>query len=155
MRTRTLNPPTPQRPTTASVEPYTDGPAGAVVDLELADLEPATGPQLLTHRDPLTAAGAPNVTGGSTVSFSPPFGGDAVLYLKTTTPPPPPPGNGTGLWAEYFDTMEWYKPDPAFTEKRLTKIDVTNVRIIKSVEETLGGPLTEDEQRAEDNMSGF
>jgi hypothetical protein len=59
------------------------------------------------------------------------------------------------LLQEYFDTMEWYKRDPAFTEKRLAKIDVTNVRIIKSVEETLGGPLTEDEQRAEDNMSGF
>ena len=59
------------------------------------------------------------------------------------------------LLQEYFDTMEWYKPDPAFTDKRLNKIDVTNVRMIKSVEDTLGGSLTEDEQRAEDNMSGF
>jgi hypothetical protein len=59
------------------------------------------------------------------------------------------------LLQEYFDTMEWYKPDPAFTEKRLTKIDVTNVRMIKSVEDAVGGPLSEDEQRAEDNMSGF
>ncbi|HSR98216.1 MAG TPA: YARHG domain-containing protein [Kofleriaceae bacterium] len=59
------------------------------------------------------------------------------------------------LLQEYFDTMEWYKPDPAFTDKRLNKIDVINVRMIKSVEDTLGGSLTEDEQRAEDNMSGF
>jgi hypothetical protein len=59
------------------------------------------------------------------------------------------------LLQEYFDTMEWYKRDPAFAEKRLTKIDVTNVRMIKSVEDTLGGAMTEDEQRAEDSMSGF
>jgi hypothetical protein len=59
------------------------------------------------------------------------------------------------LLQAYFDTMEWYKADPAFTEKRLTKTDVTNVRLIKSVEDTLGGPLSEDEQRAEENMSGF
>jgi hypothetical protein len=57
------------------------------------------------------------------------------------------------LLQAYFDNMSWYQPDPAFTEKRLTKVDVTNVRMIKSVEDTLGGPLTEDEQRAEDNMS--
>jgi hypothetical protein len=59
------------------------------------------------------------------------------------------------LLQEYFDTMEWYKRDPAFTENRLTKVDVTNIRLIKSVEGTFGGPLSEDEQRAEDNMSGF
>ena len=53
----------------------------------------------------------------------------------------------------YFDTMSWYKLDAAFTENRLTKIDITNIRMVKSVEETLGGPLTEDEQRADENMS--
>jgi hypothetical protein len=59
------------------------------------------------------------------------------------------------LLQDYFDTMEWYQRDPAFTDKVLTKIDTTNVRLIKSVEDTLGGPMTEDEQRAEANMSGF
>jgi hypothetical protein len=58
------------------------------------------------------------------------------------------------LLQEYFDTMEWYKADPGFTDKALTKIDTTNVRLIKSVEDTLGGPMTEDEQRADANMSG-
>jgi len=53
----------------------------------------------------------------------------------------------------YFDNMSWYKLDPAFTENRLTKIDITNIRMVKSVEETLGGPLTEDEQRADETMS--
>lgn len=59
------------------------------------------------------------------------------------------------LLQAYFDNMVWYERDPKFTEKRLTKIDVTNIRLIKSVEDTLGGPMTEDEQRAEENMSGF
>jgi hypothetical protein len=59
------------------------------------------------------------------------------------------------LLQEYFDTMEWYKRDPGFTDKRLSKIDTTNVRLIKSVEDTLGGPMSEDEQRADENMSGF
>ena len=58
------------------------------------------------------------------------------------------------LLQAYHDTLEWYRRDPAFTEKSLTKIDTTNIRLIKSVEESLGGPLTEDEQRAEENMSG-
>jgi hypothetical protein len=54
------------------------------------------------------ATGGPTVSGGATRTFTPPFGGDAVLYLKSTTPPPPPPppGNGTGLRAEYYDTMD-------------------------------------------------
>ncbi|HKA91553.1 MAG TPA: YARHG domain-containing protein [Haliangiales bacterium] len=59
------------------------------------------------------------------------------------------------LLQAYFDNMSWYSRDPAFTEKSLTKVDVTNVRLIKSVEDSLGGPMTEDEQRAEENMSGF
>ncbi|HEY0479677.1 MAG TPA: YARHG domain-containing protein [Kofleriaceae bacterium] len=59
----------------------------------------------------------------------------------------------SGLLQAYFDTMDWYKRDPAFTEKRLTRVDTTNIRLIKSVEGTLGGAMTEDEQRAEDSMS--
>jgi len=57
------------------------------------------------------------------------------------------------LLQAYFDDMVWYARDPGFTEKRLTKVDITNIRLIKSVEDTLGGALTEDEQRAEDSMS--
>ena len=57
------------------------------------------------------------------------------------------------LLQEYFDTMEWYKPNPSFSDKQLTRTDTTNVRLIKSVEDSLGGPMTEDEQRADDNMS--
>jgi hypothetical protein len=64
-----------------------------------------------------------NVTGGAPVDFTPPFGGDAVLYLKSTMtpsppPPPPPAGNGTGLLAEYFNTIDLTGPE-------LTRIDPT------------------------------
>jgi hypothetical protein len=59
------------------------------------------------------------------------------------------------LLQAYFDTMEWYKPDPSFNDNKLSKIDTTNIRLIKSVEDSVGGPMTEDEQRAEENMSGF
>jgi YARHG domain len=59
------------------------------------------------------------------------------------------------LLQAYFDDMAWYKRNPAFTDKDLSKIDNTNVRLIKSVEDTLGGPMSEDEQRAEESMSGF
>jgi hypothetical protein len=58
------------------------------------------------------------------------------------------------LLQAYFDDMVWYTRNPKFDEKQLTKVDVTNIRLIKSVEDSLGGPLTEDEQRAEENMSG-
>ena len=54
------------------------------------------------------------------------------------------------LLQAYFDDMRWYKADPKFSEKKLSKIDVTNIRLIKSVEDSLGGAMSESEQRAED-----
>ena len=51
------------------------------------------------------------------------------------------------LLQEYFAAMEWYKEDPTFTEKGLTKIDTANIKLIKSVELMQGGPMTDDEQR--------
>jgi hypothetical protein len=50
---------------------------------------------------------------------------------------------------EYFAALEWYKPDPTYTDARITDIDKKNVRIIRSVEEGLGGMLTEKEHGAE------
>lgn len=58
------------------------------------------------------------------------------------------------LLQAYFEDMSWYKADPAFTEKRLTKVDTTNIRLIKSVEDSLGGAMSEAEQRAEEELSG-
>jgi YARHG domain-containing protein len=54
------------------------------------------------------------------------------------------------LLQRYFEAMSWYQIDPNFSDKNLTKIDETNVKLIKSVENTLGGPMTDDEQRHED-----
>jgi hypothetical protein len=54
------------------------------------------------------------------------------------------------LLQAYFDTMSWYKANPAFTEKQLTRIDTTNIRLIKSVEDSLGGPIGDDQQRLEE-----
>src|SRR5436190_2728831 len=52
-------------------------------------LNPATG----------AASAGGTFPGGSAVSFTPPFGGDAVLYLKAGSAPPPPAGELVGQWA--------------------------------------------------------
>lgn len=54
----------------------------------------------------------------------------------------------------YFDRMAWYKPDPAFNEKMLSEIDRRNVAIIRSVEDSIGGPMTDQEHMAEDGWLG-
>jgi len=46
---------------------------------------------------------------------------------------------------EYFGRLEWYRPDPAYTDARLTRLDHQNIRVIQGVEAELGGPITEDE----------
>lgn len=48
---------------------------------------------------------------------------------------------------EYFEQKDWYKPDPRYTDARLTPVDQRNVTLIKSVEEELGGPISDDEQQ--------
>ena len=42
---------------------------------------------------------------------------------------------------------EQAKADPGYTDARLTKNDQRNIELIKSVEEELGGPITDDEQQ--------
>lgn len=51
---------------------------------------------------------------------------------------------------EYFGNMDWYKIDEGYTDKQLTKIDRANIRMVKSVEDSLGGPLTEHDNKQED-----
>ena len=48
---------------------------------------------------------------------------------------------------EHFKRLDWYRPDPSYTDARLTPNDQRNVTLIKSVEEELGGPITDDEQQ--------
>src|SRR5258708_22641555 len=50
----------------------------------------------------------------------------------------------------YFQTVEWYKPDPKYTDARLTAIDKRNINVILSVENQLGGPLTDYQNKKED-----
>jgi YARHG domain-containing protein len=53
----------------------------------------------------------------------------------------------SALLQEYFDTMAWYQPIDDFQDRMLTKIDTTNVKLVRSVEDSLGGPLTDDNER--------
>jgi hypothetical protein len=50
----------------------------------------------------------------------------------------------------YFAAVDWYKPDRAYTDARLTALDRRNINVILSVENSLGGPLTDYEHKKED-----
>jgi hypothetical protein len=54
------------------------------------------------------------------------------------------------LIREYFTVVEWYKADPTYTDARLTALDKRNINLIRSVEDQLGGPLTDFEHKKED-----
>lgn len=41
---------------------------------------------------------------------------------------------------EYFSRMEWYSPDPKYTEAKLTKLDRRNLKVVQSVEAELKAP---------------
>lgn len=56
------------------------------------------------------------------------------------------------LLQEHFSHMSWYRPDPAYTDARLTKTDKINIELIRQVEEEFGGALTDSESRG-DNPS--
>jgi len=44
----------------------------------------------------------------------------------------------------YFRSAQWYKPDPAYQDGMLTEVDHKNVAIVRSVEDSLGGPYNEN-----------
>lgn len=54
------------------------------------------------------------------------------------------------LLRAYFEATEWYKADASYTEARLTSVDSRNIKVILSVEDQLGGPLTDREHQTED-----
>jgi hypothetical protein len=54
------------------------------------------------------------------------------------------------LLKEYFQAVEWYKADPAYTDARLSDLDKRNINVIRSLEDQLGGPLTDWENKKED-----
>jgi hypothetical protein len=51
---------------------------------------------------------------------------------------------------QYFDRMDWYQIDPGYSDSKLTKLDQRNVKLIRSVEDSIGGPMSDDEQKHED-----
>lgn len=54
------------------------------------------------------------------------------------------------LLQDYFSRMEWYAIDPAYSDKNLTRNDQRNISLIRGVEDSLGGPMDDDQQKAED-----
>jgi hypothetical protein len=54
------------------------------------------------------------------------------------------------LLQKYFSTVNWYKSDPQYTDARLTAIDKRNIKVIRSLEDELGGPLTDLQHKLED-----
>ena len=49
---------------------------------------------------------------------------------------------------DHFAKREWYKPDPSYADSRLTKTDLRNVALIKSVEDEFGGALDDGDWKA-------
>lgn len=54
------------------------------------------------------------------------------------------------LLRTYFAAVDWYRSDPAYTDARLTALDKRNIKLIRSVEDELGGPLSDSEHKTED-----
>jgi hypothetical protein len=48
----------------------------------------------------------------------------------------------------YFTNMAWYAPNPSYADSRLTDVDNKNIAIVLSVENMLGGPLSEQEEES-------
>jgi hypothetical protein len=55
---------------------------------------------------------------------------------------------------DHFGGMEWYKVRPDYTDKLLTANDVRNIALIKSVENELGGPLSDEDWLTEPATDG-
>lgn len=54
------------------------------------------------------------------------------------------------LIRQYFEDKAWYEPREDYSDKLLTAVDRKNIRIIKSLEEELGGPITDWGHMAEE-----
>jgi YARHG domain-containing protein len=54
------------------------------------------------------------------------------------------------LIKQYFEAVDWYKADPTYTDARLTDLDKRNINVILSVENELGGPLTDWQHKKDD-----
>lgn len=50
----------------------------------------------------------------------------------------------------HFERQSWYKPDAGYSDAKLNEVDKRNVQIIRSVEDSLGGPLTDYQHKSEE-----
>jgi len=55
---------------------------------------------------------------------------------------------------DHFLGMDWYKVDPAYSDKLLSKTDSRNIALIKSVENENGGPITDEGMLTEPATDG-
>lgn len=55
---------------------------------------------------------------------------------------------------DHFSGMSWYKVDPAYSDKLLSKNDQRNIALIKSVENEFGGPISDEESLQEPAIDG-
>lgn len=46
---------------------------------------------------------------------------------------------------EYFGAKSWYKLDPDYADQRLSAVDWKNIKLVASVEDSLGGPISDGE----------
>ena len=53
------------------------------------------------------------------------------------------------ILTDYFINMDWYKADEKYTDDRLSKVDWKNIKLVKSVENDLGGPVDDNEHGEE------
>ncbi len=55
---------------------------------------------------------------------------------------------------EHFHGMKWYRENAAYTDKLLSETDRRNVRLIRSVEEEMGGALGDEDWLIEPSIDG-
>ncbi len=52
------------------------------------------------------------------------------------------------ILAAYFASTDWYKADDDYSDARLTAIDNKNIKLVRSVEDSLGGPMNDAQEAA-------
>lgn len=56
----------------------------------------------------------------------------------------------SAILQQYFSDMDWYDIDSAYSDKKLTETDRRNIKLVRSVEDSLGGPLSDRAHQEED-----
>lgn len=52
------------------------------------------------------------------------------------------------ILSAYFSSTDWYKADEDYNDSRLTAVDNKNINIVRSVEDSLGGPMNDASEAA-------